>query len=124
MTGMSEYNNRVLEREWGTIEYAVCTSVKMPAKEFVEGLKIDEQIRLNALFEKMAAVGKIWNKQKFRHLEDAIYEFKSRQIRMACFQDGRAWILTHGFIKKGAKTPRKEIARAKSIRKEHLSKTR
>jgi hypothetical protein len=71
----------------------------------------------------MAKHGQIKNEQKFRHLEGKIWEFKSDQNRVLCFQDGNCWILTNGFQKKQDKTRRKEIKRANDIRAEHLERT-
>lgn len=119
MAGIAD-DNIVLKRKWGTIEYAVRCSGKMPAKEFIEKLDIRERIKLETLLERMAEHGEIRNKEKFNHLEGKIYEFKSDKNRLPCFQSGRRWILTHGFRKQKKKTPRKEILRAKDIMNEHL----
>jgi phage-related protein len=112
----------VLKRNWGVIEYAICGNGKMPAKEFVEKLNFKERVRLEALLEQMAERGIIKNKQKFKHLQGKVWEFKSGQHRVLCFQEGRKWILTHGFQKKRDKTPRKEIRRAESIMEQHLER--
>jgi len=56
-----------------------------------------------------------------KHLEDGIFElrtsFPNKIARSIYFyQKGAKIILTHGFIKKTEKTPRKEIKRAKELR--------
>lgn len=56
-----------------------------------------------------------------RHLEDGIFEPRVVQGSNAArvlyfFVAGKRAILTHGFMKKTQKTPRKEIERAKAIR--------
>ena len=60
----------------------------------------------------------------FKHLDDGIYEirveYKSNIYRIfSFFDDGKLVILLHGFQKKTKKTPRKEIERAKTLRKEY-----
>ena len=60
----------------------------------------------------------------FKHLDDGIYEirveYKSNIYRIfSFFNDGKLVILLHGFQKKTQKTPRKEIERAKTLRKEY-----
>ncbi len=60
----------------------------------------------------------------FKHLDDGIYEirieYKSDIYRIfSFFDDGKLVILLHGFQKKTQKTPRKEIERAKKLRKEY-----
>ena len=47
-----------------TIEYAICADGSMPAKEFVEGLDESEQRKLDTLFRRLAAMGKIFNKEQ------------------------------------------------------------
>jgi hypothetical protein len=116
-------DNLVLARQWGSIRYAIRLNGKMPAKEFIGSLDDEPRIDLEVLFEWMAEHGQIRNIQKFRHLQVKIFEFKSDQNRVLCFQDGRTWFLTNGFIKKQGKTPQKEIKRANDIRAEHLERT-
>ena len=58
-----------------------------------------------------------------KHIEDGIFELRTSLsatiIRTLYFyQKGSRIIITHGFIKKTQKTPRKEIERAKVLRKE------
>ena len=60
----------------------------------------------------------------FRHLEDGIYEIRVEMggniFRIfSFFDDNKLVILLHGFQKKSQKTPRKEIERAKKLRKNY-----
>jgi hypothetical protein len=105
MAGKAD-ENIVLTRDWGSIAYAVRSSGSMPAKAFLEGLPRQERIKFEILFEYMASQGRIPNKEKFRKLRDQIWEFKSGQNRIACFQHSNVWFLTHGFVKKRGKTLR------------------
>lgn len=60
----------------------------------------------------------------FKHLEDGIYEIRielgSNIYRIfTFFDDNKLVILLHGFQKKSQKTPRKEIERAKQLRRDY-----
>ena len=111
----------VLQREWGSIILGVRLTGSMPALKFLEKLSVKERLRLEALLERMAREGKISNEQKFKQHDGKIYEFKSDQNRVLCFQSGNSWVLTHGFVKKSGKTRPEEIKKAKTIMKEHLA---
>jgi len=57
-----------------------------------------------------------------KHLEDGIFELRtylSDKIARTLYfyQKGAKIIITHGFIKKTQKSPRKEIEKAKALRK-------
>ena len=60
----------------------------------------------------------------FKHLEDGIYEIRievgSNIYRIfTFFDDNKLVILLHGFLKKTQKLPRKEIERAKKLRRDY-----
>lgn len=60
----------------------------------------------------------------FKHLEDGIYEIRievgGNIYRVfSFFDDNKLVILLHGFQKKTRKTPRKEIDRAKKLRRDY-----
>ncbi len=60
----------------------------------------------------------------FQHLEDGIYEirieYQGNIYRVfSFFDDGKLIVLLHGIQKKTQKTPRKEIERAKKLRREY-----
>jgi len=105
-----------------TIEFAVCSNGSMPAKEFIEGLDASDQRKLAVLFQVLAAKGAISNRQHFRKVSGAIWEFKRFQIRVGCFQTEARWILTHGFVKKDDRWKPAELERANRIRTEHLER--
>lgn len=92
-----------------------------PAQAFIDD-DLDDQKRrsLNVLFRKLVDAGRINNREHFKKVEGDIWEFKRGQIRVGCFQDGRAWVLTHGFIKKSDNWPPGQLERAERIRAEHL----
>lgn len=96
----------------------------MPAKDFIEGLDVSDQRKLDTLFRRLAETGKIFNKEQFKIVEGHIFEFKRYQVRVGCFQIKTRWLLTHGFIKKQDKWPKAELTRANRIRTEHLERER
>lgn len=107
-----------------TVAYAVRKDGTKPAEEFIEE-EMDEKAwaKMLAMINKLCATGKISNDEQFKKEEGEIWGFKpTSQIRIACFQDGRFWFLTHGFVKKRDKWPRSELERAEEIRKEHLAR--
>lgn len=60
----------------------------------------------------------------FKHLEDGIYEIRVEMSGnifriFSFFDDNKLVILLHGFQKKSQKTPRREIERAKELRKNY-----
>ena len=102
--------------------YARRSSGVRPAKDFIEDLGNLDQAKLAKSFHKIAHVGRINNKERFRKLHGKIYEFKVYpKIRILCFQLGKTWLLTHGFYKETGNTPPRQIERAESIMKEHIS---
>jgi hypothetical protein len=108
-----------------TVDFATDANEHQLARSFLaDELTSEQQIKMVALFQWLADFGKIVNREKFKKLSgtDNIYEFKHNQIRIGCFQSGRYWYLTHGFIKKKDDWPPTEVARAERIRTEHLSR--
>lgn len=104
------------------VECAVDARGQSPALGFVESLLRSDQRKVNTLFQRLADLGKIEDGQKFKRLAGKIWEFKSHQIRIPCFQDGQSWVLTHGFIKKQNATAKSEIERALRIQAEDLAR--
>lgn len=85
------------------------------------------KVKFLVYFRQMGNAGRLTDKHFGREM-DGLYAFKAEvrnlQIRFPCFRDGSIWILTHGFVKPGAKKgkgkwPESEVARAKVIRDEY-----
>ena len=73
----------------------------------------------------LAADGHLGNPRHFKKEQGHIWAFKlSSGVRMAAFQHGRVWYLTHGFEKQRDRWPRMELERAERIRREHLERMR
>jgi len=109
-----------------TVAYAIDSNGDMPAKDFLEqeaGKNAPTKVELAGLrhlFKLMADQGKINNDEQFTKERGAIFGFKKYQARIAAFQEGDVWYLTHGFKKKKNKWPASELDRAERIRGAHL----
>ena len=89
-------------------------SGKSQACDFFKSLSMQERAKVIALFERIADIGKIYDKAKFRHEEGEIYAFKPQPNRfLSCFWKGKRIIVLTGFSKKSQKLPKKELKRAK-----------
>jgi len=107
-----------------TVEYVELKNGKKPFEEFILSLPIDERAKL---FETINYFLELKNQNLpikeniSKHLENGIFELRSAFAKRIArslyfYQKGARIILTHGFIKKTDKTPRKEIERAKELR--------
>lgn len=102
-----------------TVAFAVCRDGSVPALDFYNGLGEGDQAKMNTLFRYLGDHGRIANREKFKKVEEELWEFKSHQIRMPCaFSEDRTVVISHGFRKKGDKIPREHINRAKRILQE------
>ncbi|MCP4106638.1 MAG: type II toxin-antitoxin system RelE/ParE family toxin [Desulfobacteraceae bacterium] len=108
-------------------EFAELENGEKPFEEFVLNLPVKERAKL---FETINYFLELKNRNLpikeslSKHLEDGIFElrtsFREKIARTLYFyQIGSKIIITHGFIKKTQKTPRKEIKKAKTIREEY-----
>ena len=96
--------------------YAITDHGKCLVQEFIDDLESADQKKIMALLQRAAEHGPPNNTEKFKKLENNIWEFKSFQVRILCtLEERRVIILTHGFIKKRDKAPPGEIARAKEL---------
>jgi phage-related protein len=107
------------------VEYVELENNEKPFEEFVLGLTLKERAKI---FETINYFLELKNndlsiKEKLsKHLEDGIFELRtylSDKIARTLYfyQKGAKIIITHGFIKKTQKSPRKEIEKAKGLRK-------
>lgn len=113
-----------------TVAYAIDANGCMPARDFLESTKGKhaptkaELAGLHHLFKVMTQQGKITNDEQFKKERGEIFGFKKYQARIAAFQIGDVWYLTHGFKKKKDKWPNSEITKAERIREEHIKRTK
>jgi len=112
-----------------SVEY-VEVEDKKPFEEFVFGLSVKERAKV---FETINYFLELKNsnlpikESLSKHLDDGIFELRtSLQDKIArslyFYQKERKIVLTHGFIKKTQKTPRKEIEKAKALREQYLER--
>lgn len=94
-------------------------------EEYLQGLNEPERKKLFALLQRSAEQGPPRRDEKCRKLENDLFEFKSFRDRVFWFYEpGKIVVLTHGFQKKGGRTPSNETARAKRLRDEWRSEGR
>ncbi|MEM1405500.1 MAG: type II toxin-antitoxin system RelE/ParE family toxin [Bacteroidota bacterium] len=91
--------------------------------DFYNPLKQSVKDKVDYVLQIVVSVQRVPTKF-FKHLEDGIYEIRievgGNIYRIfTFFDDNKLVILLHGFQKKTQKTPRKEIERAKKLRKEY-----
>ncbi len=100
---------------------ALTVSDKCLVKDFIEKLNEPEKKKILRLLTRTADNGLYTNEEKFRKIKgEDIWEFKSYQVRIfCCFEKGKIIILSHGFVKKSAKTPVNQIEKAKKLLKEY-----
>ncbi|MBI5375251.1 MAG: type II toxin-antitoxin system RelE/ParE family toxin [Candidatus Schekmanbacteria bacterium] len=81
---------------------------------WVLSLMEDLDVVPSVYFKKLVGTEEIW---------ECRTQFGSNACRVFCFFDGNSVVvLTHGFMKKTQKTPRSEIDRAESYRKDYLKR--
>jgi len=105
-----------------TIAFAVRADGTMPAKDFYDSLDGEWKSKLMSSFRHMGEMGNFNHRERFKHVEGPIFEFKRFQIRMLCFRSESRWVLTNGCSKKGDKLDPSEIARAFAIMNDHIQR--
>jgi len=98
----------------------VLTGAKCWTCEYIDSLEDKDKSKLLALLNRIVDNGPPRNKEKFRLLEDGIFEIKSYQDRLLCFYDKNkrnSLVITHGVKKQAQKLRREEIEKAKDFRK-------
>jgi len=112
----------VLRGSSRTIAYAQDAAGRCPARDFLESRSCPDKDKraLSHAFNCLASEGFIRNDTRFKKERDQIWCFKSYQIRIAAFQHGATWFLTHGFVKQRDRVLKQELDRADRIRAEHL----
>jgi len=89
--------------------------------KFYNDLAIEVKEKIDYVFEILISTDRIPRKF-FRHVEDGIYEIRIERSSniyriFSFFDEGKLIVLLHGFQKKSQKLPRKEIKKAKELRK-------
>lgn len=116
----------VASGEWGVVEWAVDASGKVPAREFFRAQKLEDQAKIQALFNRLAERGRIGTRERFKKLETrkgwAIWEFKSFQLRfIGGFSTAKAFVVAEGVRKKQDRHRARDLDRAVRILDEHFA---
>jgi len=104
------------------VEFYFTAAGKMPARECLEDMALDIKVKLAVLVRYIAEQGKIFDITKFRVVDskEKIYEFKPLQYRFFnFFHEGRKIIITNGYMKKSQKVSKKDLERARGIKKDY-----
>jgi len=109
----------------------ICTDRgECPADDFLCGLAANfakDVNRVRALFTHVAQKGPILLPCEVSHnIAPEIFEFIRGRLRIAWFygEGGKIVICSHGFVKKGQKTPRAEIATAQRAKENYMAAQR
>jgi len=113
-------------QEYSCIFYETADG-KKPVEAFIESLDADTQDKFIIKQQLLQDFGPQLRYPHTDHLGDELFELrfkgKEGQIRVLFFFFyGKRIILTHGFVKKTQKAPRKEIEIAQKRRKEFLTR--
>jgi phage-related protein len=114
-----------MHKDWSA-EYVELGN-KKPFEEFVLSLTVKERAKIFETINYFLQLKKEKlpvKKSLSKHLEDGIFELRtSLQDKIArslyFYQKGPRIVITHGFVKKTQKTPRREIERAKILREQY-----
>lgn len=115
---MNTQNSYTFAKDNFEVKAAQAGDGSFPSWSFFNALPENDKAKMNVLFQYIAAIGQIKNKEKFKKLEltDDLFLFKQFQIRMPCFwSKSGVLFITHGFVKKQDRMPESEKAKALSI---------
>lgn len=109
-----------------TIKCLELADQSCPTWDFLEALDKSDRTKLMVLFTRFADAGHISNDTKFKKVEgsEKIFEFKSFQIRIFCFFDGKVLLLADAIRKKQDKHKRTDVDRAEAWRRWYFSQKR
>lgn len=98
---------------------------RVPVKEFLDGLDIKMRQKMLRSIQALQDMDISLRMPLSESLEDGIFELRAKSGTnisrvMYFFIIGNRAVLTHGFIKKTQKTPRRELQRAKDIRADYF----
>lgn len=113
---------KIREAEYGI--FAIGDESKCAVADFLVKLSEDdiaEFAKIQARIDQTSHNGPPHNKEQCNTLGDGNFELKTKRVRIACFWDeGRLIICSHAFLKKGQKTPRRELRRLEKSKGEYF----
>ena len=102
------------------VECAIRMSGSSESEDFLDSMTVPDRAKIMKLIKRLANVGRIYNKEQFEKIEGKIWQFKHYQTRILMYYlAGQRFALTHGYYKKGKRTPKPEIERANQIMNEY-----
>ena len=106
------------------VVHGIRSNGRMLAREFLQGLRTNEQARFYVDFQSLCDSGRLPSSRlaKFRTKMGVAWEFRNGPWRIGTFQHGRYWVLTHGFRKTGRRTQPGQIDKIERIRAEHVAR--
>ena len=98
-----------------------------PAKEFLDSLDKKMLAKMTRVVSILQENGTELREPYSKHLKDGIFELRAKVGSditrvLYFFFVGRRIVLTNGFIKKTPKTPKSEIDKAMTFRKEYIKR--
>lgn len=95
-----------------------------PAADFIRKLDAKMQAKVLKIIDLLEENGPELRMPYSEHLDDGIFELRAKQSSditrvLYFFRVGKKVVLTHGFVKKTQKTPKKEIELAKKYREDY-----
>ena len=118
-------NSILTEEQTYAIVYYQRPNGACPVQTYMESLPVKLEAKTAYMIDLLEKNGIMMREPDSKHLEDGIFElrthFGSDSGRVLYFFfTGKRIVLTHGFLKKTNKTPRKEIKKAKSFRSDYM----
>lgn len=106
------------------VEYYEKQDGSRPAEEFILSQDVKMRAKIFMMLEFLESKGSELREPYSKSLGDGIFEVRAKQGSdisrvLYFFVVGRKIILTNGFVKKTAKTPAREISRAKHYRADY-----
>lgn len=96
-----------------TVAFLVLDDGSCPAQDFLRSLDSTQKGLEGSMRNRIKGIIDHWpprNPDAFKRLKNHgnIYEFKRKPARIMCFSLGRIIVLTHGFIKRGSSSSKKD----------------
>ena len=96
---------------------------KCPIEEFLDSLPDKDAQKVTWVLSLIEDLEKVPASYFKKLVGTEIWECRAGRYRVLCFIEGKSVIvLTHGFMKKSQKTPKAEIERAETYRKDLLNR--
>ena len=113
---------KIREAEHGI--FAIGDERECPVLSFLVKLSKSNNVefaKIQARLDQTSHNGPPHNETQCNTLGDGNFELKTKQVRIACFWDeGRLIVCSHAFLKKGQKTPKKELRRLEASKRAYF----